>query len=77
MPIFEYRCDKCKGIEEVVELSSRDAPECCGVSMRKLPTLPAIIRIKGQGYPSRKKWMENWTSDSPKFSTGSLHGERY
>ncbi len=76
MPIYDYSCEKCKGIRETIQLGDVTAPECCGKPMRRLPTIPAIVRVQGQ-YPSRKKWMDNWTPDSPAFSTGSLHGERY
>lgn len=77
MPLYVYRCEKCKGIKESVRSIDSENPLCCGEPMRKLPAPPALVRIDGQGYPSRKKWMDNWTPDSPPFSTGSLHGERY
>lgn len=79
MPIYEYGCPGCKLTIERVGQIEEKAPEClvCGIDMVKRPTYPALIKIKGQGYPSRRRWAQNWTPASPKFSTGSLHGERY
>jgi len=79
VPLYRYHCDKCNKSLETIQQIGDAPPLCsvCGEGMRKMPTFPALIRIKGQGYPSRRKWMENWTPDSPPFSTGSLHGERY
>jgi len=75
MPIYDYACDKCKGIREVIQLGN-SVVECCGVPMRKLPALPAYVRVKGKGYPSRRKWMERWTPASPPFPTAEIHGEK-
>jgi|6_EtaG_2_1085325.scaffolds.fasta_scaffold01346_7 predicted nucleic acid-binding Zn ribbon protein len=77
MPQLDYKCDKCGETKETVQLGEIKSPECCNTPMRRLFGLPALIKIKGQGYPSRRKWMDNWTPSSPTFSTGSLHGESY
>lgn len=79
MPNYEFKCDNCGSELEEVQPMNGIPPSCpeCGVVMRKKISSPSMIRIKGRGYPSRRKWMENWTPDSSKFSTGSLHGERY
>lgn len=74
MPLYDYKCDKCGTIAEV--LGEREII-CCGELMRRKISLPAMIRIKGEGYPARRKWMDNWTPDSTNISTGSLHGEKY
>jgi putative FmdB family regulatory protein len=76
MPLFDYVCDRCGGEREVLQLGEEKSPECCEVPMRKKFSAP-MVKIEGQGFPSRRKWMDNWTPDSPAFSTGSLHGERY
>ena len=57
MPIYEYRCDECKGKVEELQRSSEDsAPVCCGIPMRKLPTFIAMFKMKGMGgYPSLRK----------------------
>jgi putative FmdB family regulatory protein len=56
MPIYEYICDKCKGIKETIQLNHGDTPECCGIPMRKLPTTIAMFKMKGMGgYPSLRK----------------------
>ena len=77
MPLFDYRCDECERVREVLQLGEERSPICCRVPMRKLVGLPALIRIKGTGYPSRRKWMDDWTPQSPEFKIGSLHGEKY
>jgi hypothetical protein len=45
--------------------------------MRKGAGSFAFVRIDGQGYPSRRKWMDEWTPASPEFAIGSVHGEKY
>jgi predicted nucleic acid-binding Zn ribbon protein len=56
MPIYLYRCEVCKGIEERYQQMDADAPDCCGVPMSKLPTCHALIKMKGMGgYPSLRK----------------------
>ena len=77
MPQYIFHCEECKGIKEVICGMDADAPICCSIPMSKRPTSPAIIRVKGHGYPSREKWMDNWSPSSPAFSTGSEHGEKY
>ena len=55
------------------------SPICCGEKMGKKPTCPSMIKIKGEGgFPSRRKWLKDWTPASLRFgSTGSLHGAKY
>ena len=79
MPIYEFSCDRCKLVIDIIQNIGGIAPDCpnCGVGMTKKPTCPAMVKIKGKGYPSRRKWAEDWTPDSPAFKTGSLHGEKY
>ena len=76
MPIYDYYCEGCERTLEVIEITPKN-PQCCGSPMNKKIGLPVIIRIDGQGYPSRRKWMDNWTPDSPPFQIGSIHGEKY
>ena len=80
MPLYDFVCDKCGvGKEASLGSSNDSSPPCpkCDVEMRRKISRLAMVRIDGKGYPSRRKWAENWTPDSPPFSTGSLHGERY
>jgi len=77
VPLYRYQCTECKEVREVVQQMDAASPAHCGGEMVKLPTAPGLIRMKGMGYPSRRKWCESWTPDSPAFSTGSLHGEHY
>ena len=56
MPIYRYRC--CWREIEVIQGIDKDTPLCpnCGSKMKKLPTLPAIVRITGMGgSPIRSK----------------------
>lgn len=73
MPVYEYRCPHCGEEVEKIQQMGAEAPECCGEGMCLKPSLLASYP-KGD---ARRKWAENWTPDSPKFSTGSLHGEHY
>ena len=76
MPLFDYYCEQCGENKEVFQQGELKSPECCGVPMKKKFSMP-MIRIKGQGLPARKKWLDNWTPDSKPLSIGSQHGERY
>jgi putative FmdB family regulatory protein len=78
MPIYEYECGCKYSIERYGQIGE-DHPVCprCGLVMAKKLSRIAMVKIDGKGYPSRRKWCQNWTPDSPKFSTGSLHGQKY
>lgn len=75
MPLYEYTCDECGECLEVFQYGD-NAPECCNRPMRKQVSRISYIRVKGQGYPSRRKWMDNWSPASPPFPTVSVHGEK-
>ena len=49
MPLFDYQCEECKGIVEVIQSYDAEAPVCCGSPMSRLPTLPAKIDVKIKG----------------------------
>jgi putative FmdB family regulatory protein len=79
MPLYDLHCNKCGGsIERVLGIDDT-LPVCaeCGQPLVKGAGSFAMVRINGLGYPSRRKWMDRWSPQSPQFSTGSLHGERY
>lgn len=77
-PLYDYRCEHCGEVQEVFRhIGVDNPPECCGTTMNKTPTAIAMIRIKGQGLPARKKWFDNWHPGVPNLSIGSHHGERY
>jgi len=48
MPIYRYGCEGCDKELEVIQSISGEALVCCGEPMRKLPTFPAKIEIKGK-----------------------------
>lgn len=57
MPLFDCVCVKC-GHQQEVLLRGNESPLHCGVSMRKLPSFPAMVKMKGEGgYPSRRKFV--------------------
>jgi hypothetical protein len=62
---------------ETIRSVDQMGPECCGSEMKRKISTHAFFRVKGQGYPSRKVWMDRWTPESKPFSTGSLHGAHY
>ncbi len=76
MPFYEFKCPKCKKKIEVLQAYGADFPECCEGTMDKLVSLPCDF-TKGTNRSPRRRWMRDWTPDSPKFSTGSHHGEKY
>jgi putative FmdB family regulatory protein len=57
MPLYDYYCENCGNTVEKLQLGECVTnPECCGLTMRRLPSTPAFIKIKGEGgYPSRRK----------------------
>jgi len=75
MPIYDYRCGTCGANTELMRPVNATV-ECCGIAMEKLPSSPSMIRIKGEGYPSRRRWMDNWTPNAKTFQTNSVHGAK-
>lgn len=58
MPIYDYRCEKCRKELSLVRSMDANCPTCCGQAMVRLLTTPALIKIKGMGgYPSRRKFL--------------------
>ena len=78
MPLYEYECNQCGNREEVVRNVGDPLYVCpmCLVTMEKLVSLP-VDYTTGTSRSARQRWARDWTPNSPKFSTGSLHGERY
>jgi putative FmdB family regulatory protein len=85
MPIYEYRCSKCRKVYEVLQKAKdrplRRCPECRGL-MDKLVSPPAI-QFKGNGWyvtdyarkgaapPSAKPETEAGTKAEPKPDSGA------
>lgn len=69
MPIYLYKCEKCGSKVEVLSPQG-GVPLCCGKAMAKLPTFPAMFKMKGihsQGYKEgykkeylKSKGQETW-----------------
>lgn len=60
MPLFDCTCNKCGQTREVL-VWSKDIPTCpdCGGELTKLPSYPAMVKIKGWGgYPSRRRMIK-------------------
>ncbi len=78
MPIYDYRCPVCGNEIEKYQGADSPPPECqsCKVGMERVYSPIAFIKFDGM-FPARRVWMDRWTPDSEKFSTGSQHGERY
>jgi len=47
VPIYLYKCEKCGNKTEVIQGIAEGTPFCCGKLMVKLPTSPAMIKMKG------------------------------
>lgn len=70
MPIYEYGCQNCNHIVDVLQKISdaplTDCPECGQSTLKRLISAPRF-RLKGQG------WYE---TDFKKENQRNLHGER-
>lgn len=67
MPIYLYHCETCNSEVERILPIGTDAPVCHGEGMRKMPTFPGMVKMKGEGgYPSRRK---EWKGTAP-YTTG-------
>ena len=56
MPIYKYRCEKCRSEIEIVQSMVEGRPLCCGAMMTKVPVAPALFYTKDRvGTASRSK----------------------
>lgn len=58
-PLYDFYCPLCGA--EVSKVQSYEAPYpvCCEYPMAKHPSVPAMVKIKGEGgYPSRRKFVK-------------------
>ena len=65
MPLYEYKCGQCNYHTEIVIYSITEVLTCpkCGNEMDRLPSHPAMVKMKGMGgYPSRRK---EWKGTAP------------
>ncbi|KKL20902.1 hypothetical protein LCGC14_2450810 [marine sediment metagenome] len=53
MPIYLYRCDKCKESKELVQPMDAEAPVCCDNPMTYVFAPIAMVKMKGN--PSFRK----------------------
>ena len=70
MALFDCVCVKCKRVREVIVRGR--LPQCeCGGELRKLPSHPALVKMKGEGgYPSRRKMIKGTAPYSDSYSGG-------
>lgn len=65
MPLYDFACPECRGVQEFCFLSKREAenkppmcPFCCNCSMELVPfTKPSHFRING--YSEKNGYSEN------------------
>ncbi len=58
MPLYDYKCGVCGNQDIVHHGVHKDSPLCCDTPMNKMPSCPAVVKIKGAGgYPSRRKFV--------------------
>lgn len=58
MPLYDFECNSCGFVEESLQSATQGSLVCprCGGTMKRLPSYPAMVKIKGMGgYPSRRK----------------------
>jgi len=80
MPIYMYRCDKCVLELEKVQGISEETTLCpqCGEVMIRLPTFPAMVKIKGGGgYPSRRKFVKGTAPYTTRTTKAWLDSDPY
>jgi predicted nucleic acid-binding Zn ribbon protein len=60
MPIYSMMCPNCKDEKDVFQQTGKPMLcKECGIEMVKLPTYPAMVKVKGSGgYPSRRKMVQ-------------------
>lgn len=61
MPIYLYSCGKCGKEVETLQSFSAEPPLCCDEAMKRLPTCPAKIEMKGS--PHSKGYKEGYAKD--------------
>ena len=76
MPLYLYECEKCGTKLETVCGMAGIVEFCCGKVMKKMPTAPAIIKVRGLSSPTRR-WADKYKPGDPQPSMGSIHGEKY
>lgn len=79
MPLFVYKCNTCGQVDEVIlsgAVETLSCSRCRGIAIKQV-TSPAVIKVQGSWNSPRGRWCRDWTPNSPQFSTGSCHGERY
>lgn len=67
MPVYVYECGKCLFTVDKLTPMSDEIPEIncpiCKIPMRRKPTFPAMVKIKGMGgYPSRRAMINKGTA---------------
>lgn len=45
MPIYEYQCDICGKTIEFLQLGDEEAPNCCGQTVNKVPSVVSGFRF--------------------------------
>lgn len=79
MPLYDFKCRVCGEVEELLlsrVVEALPCSKCGGISVRQISS-PAVIKVLGSWNSPRGRWARNWTPNSPKFHTGSYHGEKY
>ena len=75
MPLYDYQCEKCEHIVEVMHGVNDTGParcERCGGPMRKLMSSPSI-HFKGSGW-AKKDALAGRSSGTPKSATDTDAG---
>lgn len=55
MPRYVYECDSCNEVFQVSHSIKEKLEECeCSGSLRRIPSMPSIIKVKTDGSAARK-----------------------
>ncbi len=78
MPIYLYSCVKCGAELELIQGIDDKSPLCCGEPMKKKPTFPAIVKVKGMGGVKtlskgyKEGYAKDYQKDVPPFEPTSF-----
>lgn len=65
MPIYDYRCEECGLEAEILRGVGSEPPLCCDGSMTRVPTFPAMIRVRDErgSFLRSKGYKEGYAKD--------------
>jgi len=50
MPLYEFKCDKCGKIQELIQKFQDPSPQCCGEQTKRQLSIKTGLQFKGHGW---------------------------